>query len=210
MDRRDIKVIPIECARAPGQHEELGLSFSELLSGLHRYSPSTFAQSLNVAGLCRAFGEHLGMSDAQCAELEIGGLLHDTGKEQVSLQILDKPGRLNGAESVIVRGHTILGLKQSSGLVLSDEVRGMIAFHHERWDGAGYPKGLKGEEIPLLARMLTIIDWFEAATTRSFDGRAPLKEEEALQQIQFKAGTLFDPALVDSFMHFMSTRRTAA
>lgn len=125
-------------------------------------------------------------------------LLHDIGKVNIPDNILMKPGKLTNEEFEIIKSHPVVGAEAVKNVEgISDSIH-VIRYHHERWDGKGYPEQLKGEEIPLLARVSTIADAFDAMTSsRSYREAMPI--EEAYKRIIEGKGTQFDPSLVENF-----------
>ncbi len=143
-------------------------------------------------------------------ELEYAYLLHDIGKIGVPDAILLKPGRLDAREMDLMRQHTVLGDHILAGIPhLGGVTREVVASHHERWDGTGYPQGLRGEEIPLAARIFAIADAFDAMTNDRPYRRA-LPFEAAAAEIEQGAGSQFDPALVLTFLSLLPALREAA
>ena len=130
--------------------------------------------------------------------LERGSLLHDIGKIGISDTILHKPGPLSEEEWVVMRRHPDIGAKIVEGIPFLEDTIPLIRHHQERWDGTGYPDGLRGEEIPILARMFSIVDAFDALTSKR-PYRQKISEQEALEYIQEQAGTFFDPEIVEVF-----------
>lgn len=138
-------------------------------------------------------------------EAAFSGEMHDIGKMAIPAEILDKPGPLTDEEFEIVKLHPMVGETMLTPLDLPDEVLAAVRGHHEHWDGSGYPDGLKGGEIPMTARILTIVDSFDAMTAgRPY--RDTLSPQEALQEILSKAGTQFDPFLAEMFAQMMARR----
>lgn len=135
--------------------------------------------------------------------LEYGFLLHDLGKIGVPDAVLLKPGPLDDDEWSIMREHPVLGESIVSQIpFLRGVVQDVVLSHHERWDGTGYPRGLAGADIPLAARIFTIVDTFDAMTsTRPYRDALPI--EQALDEIAACAGTQFDPAIAASFVDLM-------
>jgi putative two-component system response regulator len=152
-----------------------------------------------VAYLTRRLAETLHWPEDQLRSLEFGARLHDIGKIVVPDQILNKPGPLTPEEWVIMKRHTISGAK-----ILREikHLRGAIPYalyHHERWDGSGYPYALKGRDIPLEGRVLALVDVYDAlTTTRPYHPARP--KDETIQYLQLRSGMHFDPDLVPIFI----------
>jgi putative nucleotidyltransferase with HDIG domain len=130
--------------------------------------------------------------------LEAAALLHDTGKIAVPEHILNKPGRLTASEFETMKRHAPIGAQILASIEFPYPVAPVVRHHHENWDGTGYPDGLKGEEIPLGARILSVVDCFDALTSdRPY--RSRMSEPDALRIILERRGTQYDPAVVDAF-----------
>jgi HD-GYP domain-containing protein (c-di-GMP phosphodiesterase class II) len=132
--------------------------------------------------------------------------LHDVGKIRIPDAVLNKPGKLTPEEFEIMKTHATVGkeiidkaISTVEGGSYLKEARNMAAYHHERWDGKGYPEGLKGEEIPLSARVMAVADVFDALTSKRIYKPA-FSIEEALKIIEEGRGTQFDPRCVDVFL----------
>jgi putative nucleotidyltransferase with HDIG domain len=131
--------------------------------------------------------------------LEAAALLHDTGKLAVPEHILNKPGRLTPAEFETMKTHVDVGADILSSIEFPYPVVPIVRAHHENWDGSGYPRGLRGDEIPIGARILSVVDCFDALTSdRPY--RSAMSEEDALAIILDRRGTMYDPAVVDTFV----------
>jgi HD-GYP domain-containing protein (c-di-GMP phosphodiesterase class II) len=147
-------------------------------------------------------GALAGAVDAALAadpRVSYGFLLHDVGKLGVPSAILDKPGPLDPREWQVMHTHPLLGLRIVASMPFLGPAVDVIGCHHERWDGRGYPNGLRGEEIPLAARVFSVCDAFDAMTSdRSY--RPVLPVERAIDELQAGAGTQFDPTVVAAFM----------
>jgi HD-GYP domain-containing protein (c-di-GMP phosphodiesterase class II) len=143
-------------------------------------------------------------------ELEYGFLLHDLGKIGVPDAILLKPGALTPEELDRMRAHTILGERILEGIpYLSGSTRDVVAFHHERWDGSGYPYRVAGDQIPLAARIFSLVDAWDAMTNdRPYRRALPI--ETAISQIEAGSGTQFDPDLAEAFLALVPEVRSAA
>jgi HD-GYP domain-containing protein (c-di-GMP phosphodiesterase class II) len=158
----------------------------------------TGSHSRSVVDLVRAVAEEMGIDSDERQELEFAALLHDVGKIGIPKEILNKPSALSESEFEIMKTHTIEGqfmLDRIGGLL--GRVGEIVRSCHERWDGNGYPDGLKGEEIPLPARIVFACDAFSAMTTdRPY--RHAMSWEEALNELQDNAGTQFDPEVISA------------
>ncbi|WP_407571838.1 HD domain-containing phosphohydrolase [Deinococcus altitudinis] len=161
-----------------------------------------------VTGLALRLGSLAGLSVANLEALRLGAYLHDVGKITVPDAILLKPGTLTQDERQIMQDHVINGGQFSSALgFLTDEVLQVIGGHHERWDGSGYPAGLKGTEIPLLARIFALADVYDALISERPYKKA-WTSEEALAEVGAQAGRHFDPELTLLFTEVVKTERT--
>jgi len=132
-------------------------------------------------------------------EVEIAGILHDIGKVSIPQNVLCKPGKLNDDELKIMRTHSECSERLVKNIKQLEDISKWVKAHHEKWDGSGYPDGLKGEEIPLCARIVAIADTYDAMTsTRSY--RNALTHEVAITEIKSCAGVQFDPYLAEIFV----------
>ena len=148
-------------------------------------------------------GRRIGLTDAQLTQLELLCLLHDIGKIGIPLEILNKPGKLAEQEWEVLRTHPEKGYQIAMSADELSTIADMILYHHERWDGRGYPKGLAGEDIPVLSRIISIVDAYDAMVNdRSY--RKALTPEAAQQEIRRNAGTQFDPALAGEFLTLLA------
>lgn len=161
--------------------------------------PYTYGHSEQVTRLCLAIADSLDLDEQETRTIEIGSRLHDMGKIGVPEAILNKPGKLTPEEMAIIRRHPEIAadiLKDTESL---DEIRELILHHHEKWDGSGYPAGLKGEEIPLGSRILSIADAYDAMLShRAY--RDPLPKHVAINELKRVSGTQFDPQIVESLL----------
>jgi diguanylate cyclase (GGDEF)-like protein/putative nucleotidyltransferase with HDIG domain len=150
--------------------------------------------------------EELGLSDETMRVIRVGGLLHDVGKIGVPDEILRKPGGLTPEEWEVMRRHPQLGALIVAGVPGMEGILDIVRYHHERWDGQGYPDGRSGEEIPLLGRILAVADAFSAMTTdRPY--RKGMNWNAALDEVRRNAGTQFDPTLAYAFLRAAKTQR---
>ncbi len=151
---------------------------------------------------CRVYGmallRELGLEE-ELREAEYGFLLHDAGKVGVSERILNKPGPLTAAEWRIMRTHPLVGFQMVGGIPFLEPAAEIIRHHHEMFDGSGYPEGLRGDRIPLAARIFSIVDAFDAMTTdRPY--REAMSLDQAAGEFEKMAGTQFDPEIVKVFV----------
>lgn len=179
--------------------QELELSYDRtlaaLMSALDARDSETEGHSLRVSELSRLLGEALGLDEDMLKALERGSLLHDIGKIGVSDSILHKPTTLDEEEWEMMRLHPDIGARIVEGIPFLEDTIPVIRYHQERWDGSGYPIGLCGEDIPVLARIFAVVDAFDALTSdRPY--RTPLSYMEAFQYLKEQAGVLFDPKIV--------------
>jgi len=156
-----------------------------------------------ATGLARLFG----LSDAEVEALKAGALLHDIGKLAVPDYILNKPDRLTPAEMDKMKSHTIVGAEILSRVGFPYPVVPVVRHHHERWDGKGYPDGLVGEDIPVTARILSVVDCFDAVREdRQY--RKGMTRGEAISLIRDNAGKMYDPEVVRVFLEHLSEFET--
>jgi diguanylate cyclase (GGDEF)-like protein/putative nucleotidyltransferase with HDIG domain len=150
----------------------------------------------------RGLGKLLRLSDAEIAALDAGALLHDVGKLAVPDHILNKPGTLTPAEFEKTKIHTVVGAEILGRVNFPYPVLPIVRHHHERWDGKGYPDGLKEDQIPITARIISVIDCFDSVReVRPF--RPGMSREDAIELLREDSGTQFDPAIVDLFIEHL-------
>jgi len=142
------------------------------------------------------------LSENELNSLELLAALHDIGKVTIDEKILNKPGKLTPEEWIEIKKHPDAGYRIAMASPKLMPIADLILCHHERWDGTGYPQGLKGEEIPLLSRMISVIDAYDVMTEyRSY--RRPISKTAALEEIKRCAGTQFDPQIAQTFIELM-------
>jgi len=176
-----------------------GRVIDNIIDALNHKSSREEVHSRHVSLLCEKMGEILGLEELKIKELKAFGLLHDIGKIAISDKILNKPGKLTDNEWIEMKNHAEIGYRILSTNNDMTEIAEYVLAHHERWDGTGYPKGLKGQEIPLLSRICAIADAYDAMISeRSY--KSSLSEEVVLAELRNNAGTQFDPELVQVFI----------
>ncbi|HEY1304143.1 MAG TPA: HD domain-containing phosphohydrolase [Vicinamibacterales bacterium] len=191
------------------------------LAPLHRESTEVLARAIQakdeggsrhverVQYYAAALARSLELSDLDRQNVEIAALLHDIGKLAVPEHILSKPGPLTLEERKTMQLHAQIGAEIVSAVPFPCPVAPLIRSHHERWDGKGYPSGLRGEQIPVGARVLSVVDFYDALTSaRPY--RPALLPDVALMMLQAEAGHAFDPAIVERFTELLPSLRPPA
>lgn len=176
-----------------------GKTIGAIINTLHEKNKREEEHSHRVSMLCQDMGHALGLTESETEELKTIGLLHDIGKIAIEENILNKREELTEDEWQEIKRHPEIGYRILNTVNDMLEIAEYVLYHHERWDGKGYPKGLKGEEIPLQSRIITIVDAYDAMTSqRSY--RNALQEEIAIEELKINSGTQFDPELVRIFI----------
>lgn len=166
--------------------------------------PYTRGHSERVAAVSRIIARHLGMSDEFQERIWIAGILHDVGKIGVEDEVLKKGGQLSDEEFAQIKMHTVIGAEILSSIEQLKEMIPAVRWHHEAWNGRGYPDGLKGEEIPLIARIVAVADTFDAITTnRPYQQAYTL--EFAVETIIKLTGSRFDAKITTAFLRAYET-----
>lgn len=174
-------------------------TLTALMSALDARDREIEGHSTRVSRLTYLLGKEIGLSGQQLKDLERGALLHDIGKIGISDEVLHKPGMLTDQDWEIMRVHPSIGARIVEGIPFLQEVLPIIRYHHERWDGSGYPAGLQQDEIPIQARIFAVADVFDALTSnRSYRSRST--PEDAIRYMKEQSGILFDPQIVDALM----------
>ncbi len=170
-----------------------------LLATLYEKSNETEAHSTRIEQYCHAIGRKLQLSSREMDELSLLALLHDIGKVSIQHDILKKPGPLTPAEWEEMKRHSEIGYRIARATPELSVVADLILLHHERWDGAGYPRGLKEAAIPLACRILGVADAFDAMTNDRIYRKA-MRWETAIRELEENAGTQFDPDVIQVFL----------
>jgi putative nucleotidyltransferase with HDIG domain len=156
-----------------------------------------------VSRLAAQIARQIGLPDPAIEKVRLGGILHDIGKIGVPEAVLNKPSRLTPEEYDVMKSHTLLGAKILEPLKVR-AIERMVRHHHEMVDGTGYPDGLKGEKIPLGARIITVADCFDSMVSERAYQRGRTMEE-AIEELRRCCGTQFDPNIVEAFVLSLET-----
>ncbi len=193
--RRDLADIGTRTGRLEDEFLQVARRWGESIEAKDRY---TQGHCVRVADLACAIATDMGFAGQELFWFRIGALLHDVGKLVIPEDVLNKPGKLTAEEWTLMRSHTTAGVEMLSGIDFPWDVLPIVRSHHERWDGSGYPHGLAGEEIPLVARILCIADVYDALTSvRSYKLATP--HAQALDVMRSDVGTMFDPTAFAAF-----------
>jgi HD-GYP domain-containing protein (c-di-GMP phosphodiesterase class II) len=176
-----------------------------LTSAVDAKDAYTCGHSQRVALFGREIAQAAGLPESLCERVYMAGLLHDVGKIGVPEEVLRKPGKLTNEEFAEMKKHVDIGARILRDVRQVDDLIPGVLYHHERYDGKGYPHGLAGQDIPLIGRILCVADSFDAMTSnRTYRKALPL--EVALMEIRRCAGTQFDPMLADAWLSVGAAR----
>ena len=167
-------------------------AISEIIEMLHKNSAREKEHSLRVSELCARMGKRLGLPEDEIRKLREAGYLHDIGKIVLGPDLINKNHLLTNREWNEVKRHTIVGYRILNSFDSTVDLTESVLTHHERWDGTGYPKSLKGEEIPRTARIISIVEGYDRMTHDSDNIRAKTKQK-AIEILRENAGTMFRP-----------------
>ncbi len=180
--------------------EKTLFSFVEMIENRDTY---TGGHSQRVANYSKLIAQKMGRSDEECDLLYQAGILHDIGKVVTPDNVLFKPGKLNDLEYKLIQGHVKVGYDLLSKIPMYKEIAEIIVYHHEHYDGGGYPIGAKGDEIPFLSRIMMVADAFDAMTTnRIYKGRKNIAK--AIEELRAFSGKQFHPEVVESAVEVLS------
>ena len=175
-----------------------------MLVTLYEKSNETEEHSKRIETYCHAIGRKLHLSSKEMDELSLLALLHDIGKVSIDPNILKKPGPLTPEEWEEMKRHTQIGYRIAQVTPELAVVADLILSHHERWDGNGYPRGLKEGEIPLSCRILSVADAYDAMTNDRVYRKA-MSNEKAVYELEKNSGTQFEPSIVRLFTDFLQS-----
>ena len=169
----------------------------------------TEGHTLRVTEMTMKLAKMTGTSEAELVNIRRGALLHDIGKMGVPDSILLKPGQLTDEELIVMRKHPIFAFELLSPIAYLRPALDIPYCHHEKWDGSGYPRGLKGEQIPLVARLFAVVDVWDALRSNRPYRKGVWTEEKVIEYIQSQSGTHFDPNAVELFINMMNAEMNA-
>ncbi len=171
----------------------------ELVMAIDSMSPYMRGHSIEVAAYAMAIARTLGLGDSEIEGIRIAGILHDVGNITIPSGILNKPGPLSEEEKMIIKGHPGLAEMLLKKYPHTEEALPAILYHHERYDGKGYPLGMKGDDIPIYARILCVAEAFQSMVfPRPY--REHLTLDQAIEELRKNSGTQFDPGVVEAFI----------
>lgn len=192
----------------------LGSTFRALDAALQARDLCTHSHCQRVIYYSLSLGRMMGLSERELVTLERGVFLHDIGKIHMPDSVLQKPGILSEAERTVMQQHSSIGYEMLRHNPLLTDAAEIVLTHHERYNGSGYPMGLRADDIPLGARICAVTDTFDAITSiRPY--RTPMSFEEACRYINSERGRHFDPHIVDMFTalpasHWQEVQRVAS
>jgi len=172
-----------------------------LVKLLEIHDQYTNGHSENVAFLSQKIAEEMALSEGDIQQVYWTGILHDIGKILIPSTILNKKGRLTDEEYELIKKHSFWGAQT---LLQSKKLKGIakcVLHHHERWDGRGYPDGLKGDEIPIISQIISLVDSWDAMTSNR-PYREAMSEKDAIEEIKRNRGLQFAPRVVDVFLNY--------
>ena len=171
---------------------------------------STHEHAERVQGFAVALAREIGVGDlGMLRAIDAAALLHDVGKLGIPDRLLNKPGPLTPDEYAQIKQHAAIGADLLAAVPFSGPLSLIVRHHHENWDGSGYPDGLRGEQIPVGARVLAIVDCYDALTSdRPY--RAAVSHDCARSMIAERRGTMYDPTITDAFLRIEQYLRTAS
>lgn len=165
----------------------------------------TYEHSHRVAVYAQRLAHHLGWHQQKTQGLALAALVHDLGKTWITNEILNKSAALSTEERQKMQRHPVIGARILIGCDVSPFYVETVLYHHEAWNGQGYPVGLKGEEIPVSARILAIADVYDVLTSQR-PYKAPLSADEARERLQEGSGKHFDPTILQAFLHLLDIK----
>jgi cyclic di-GMP phosphodiesterase len=168
----------------------------------------TAEHAVRVQRLCVTVAHEIGLDNEMIAAVSAAAPVHDIGKLAIPDSLLHRPGPLTHEEYAVVQQHAAMGAEILKGIENGAAIASIVRHHHENWDGSGYPDRLRREAIPIGARILAVVDCYDALTSHR-PYRQPLQHAEAMAMIVARRGTMYDPAILDAFVQVVDRVRTA-
>ncbi len=198
----EVEEVDTLCRKLAGLDNEFKGLFirgvEEIVLILEQRDPHMADHARKVQHYAMRIGEEMELPERVLKRIQIAAMFHDIGMLALPDSVLLCPGELNDAQQMVMRNHPLLGVRIMEGMEFLEQEIPAVRYHHENWDGSGYPEGIRGATIPLTARIVAVADAFDAMTSpRAFRGAKSVAE--ALQELREAAGRQFDPAVVDSF-----------
>jgi len=166
----------------------------------------TAEHAVRVQRLCVAVGHEIGLDNDLIAAVYAAAPVHDIGKLAIPDSLLHRPGPLSHEEYEIVQQHAAMGAEILNGIANGGALASIVRHHHENWDGSGYPDRLRRDAIPIGARVLAVVDCYDALTSNR-PYRQPLQHGEAIAMLVARRGTMYDPAILDAFVRVIERIR---
>jgi len=206
--KEEVSTRTAELQRERGKLERLSIATLEaLVNALEAKDPYMRGHSARVADLSATVAHELGMPEEDVEQVRVAGRLHDIGKIGTRESVLNKQGALTPEEFEHVKQHVIIGSQILAPLAHLGDIIPAVRHHHERWDGTGYPDGLRGEEIPIGARIIGAAEVFDAlSTSRAYQEK--MSPEKAVQRAADLSGTVLDPKVFEALASVVARRRT--
>lgn len=206
MNKRVQEVSKLEVQYLKDEQQNIMTLFAQtsmaLANAIDAKDEYTHGHSMRVAEYARKIAEGAGKDEKFCTDVYYAGLLHDVGKIGVPVSIINKVGRLTDEEFAEIKKHPVIGRQILSSITKSPYLSIAANYHHERYDGRGYPEGLKGEDIPEIARIISVADSYDAMTSkRSY--RDPIPQQKVREEIVKGTGTQFDPTFAIIMLHLI-------
>lgn len=206
--KEEVSTRTAELQRERGKLERLSIATLEaLVNALEAKDPYMRGHSARVADLSATIAHQLGLADEDLEHVRVAGRLHDIGKIGTRESVLNKQGALTPDEFEHVKQHVVIGSQILAPLSHLGDIIPAVRHHHERWDGTGYPDGLRGEEIPIGARIIGAAEVFDAlSTSRAYQEK--MSPENAVERIADLSGTVLDPQVVEALSAIVAKRHT--
>ncbi|MFH1416384.1 MAG: HD domain-containing phosphohydrolase [Elusimicrobiota bacterium] len=214
--RRDIKLLDILADQAAVAIENIQLyrdmkgmyvgTIKTLAKAIDAKDPYTQGHSERVTEYAVKIAKEMNLSEKLVRNIEFAALIHDIGKIGIKDDVLTKPARLSETEYELIKKHPVIGEQIIAPIEFLTNIAPLVLYHHEHYDGTGYLEGLKGEEIPLGARILNVADSFEAMISERPYSKS-MTEEEAVEELNDKSGLQFDPQVVKAFLKVLGTEK---